>query len=199
MNDILQGRKGFCYNLLMMILTLKGNQCKETRKLKSTTTAKVEQCLLCQSTSDRDIVGIALIFPVTTLSLILSPNSTNLFYKSCIFRSRLEKKKELGGTCETSLEEFMSGDAIMLRSLITSPPAGLVPITSANSQLSPELLSFPSPCPQLASPSPQKYSSRQVFHSDAQSCSPVSAACVKMFASIVFSYGCSSISSTQLV
>lgn len=50
----------------------------------------------------------------------------------------------------------MSGDAIVLRSLITSQPAGLVPIMCANSQLSSALLSSPLPCPQLASLSPQK-------------------------------------------
>lgn len=65
--------------------------------------------------------------------------------------SQLEKSQEV----KTSLEEFMSGDAIVLCSLITSLPAGLVPIMSASSQLSSALLSFPLPCPQLASFSPQ--------------------------------------------
>lgn len=41
---------------------------------------------------------------------------------------------------KTRLEEFMSGDAIVLCSLITFLPAGLVPIMSANSQLSAALL-----------------------------------------------------------
>lgn len=67
----------------------------------------------------------------------------------------------------------MSGDAIVLRSLITSLPAGLVPIMSTNSQLSSALLSSPLPCPQLASLPPQKIlisTSISLRHSDLQSC-----------------------------
>lgn len=70
----------------------------------------------------------------------------------------------------------MSGDAIVLCSLITSLPAGLVLIMSANSQLSSALLSSLLPCPQLASLPPQKkkkYSSQQIFHSGIKTYSSV--------------------------
>lgn len=50
----------------------------------------------------------------------------------------------------------MTGDAIVLGSLITSLPPGLVPIMSANSQLSSALLPSQWPRPQLASLSNEK-------------------------------------------
>ena len=82
----------------------------------------------------------------------------------------MNREKRKSQEVKTPLEEFTSGDAIVLCSLITSLPPGLVPIMSANSQLSSALLSSPLPCPQLASLLPLKNTHLNKFFTPAFRC-----------------------------
>lgn len=84
-------------------------------------------------------------------------NSVTRFNGISFYRyTGVERKSRKSQEVKIPLEDFTSGDAIVLCSLITSLPAGLVPIMSANSQFSSVLLSSQLPCPQLAFLSPQK-------------------------------------------